>query len=245
MSLAGSGSYLTISGKASARREPVQPPASGNSWAPGRSNMHPGYENMASAPAIAHVSSLSAGILSEPAETPARSSLDPLRRKLMACTMNRAFLALLVLSLSACAMHTAREADPNVNKNAAGLAAGGYDVVSYFDGKAQQGVRHHQAEHRGATYRFSSERNLKRFKSDPASYLPEFGGYCAFGVATKSEKFPTNPETFRVQDGRLLLFFHAPHEGQVVDTSGMWDQAPANQLKSARKNWHSMVRSTE
>lgn len=35
-------------------------------------------------------------------------------------------------------------------------------------------------------WNFSSEKNLSLFAADPEKYAPQYGGYCAYGVATDS-----------------------------------------------------------
>jgi len=147
--------------------------------------------------------------------------------------------AILCLSVAACASHQ-NAVDPDVNKDASGLALGGYDPVAYFDGAAQPGSPNHELTYRGATYLFASARNRERFERDPEAYLPAFGGYCAFGVAAKQAKVPANPKTFRIQDGRLLLFFNGPFEGQVVDTSKFWDKDPVGMLRDADAHWKTL-----
>jgi len=122
-----------------------------------------------------------------------------------------------------------------------GIAAQGYDVVSYVDdGKAVRGRRNLAAHHGGATYLFASKAHRRAFLSNPSRYLPEFGGYCAFAVAKKQAKVQPNPETFRIQNGRLLLFFNGPFEGKIVDTSAMWDESPDSMLIEADSNWPSV-----
>lgn len=77
----------------------------------------------------------------------------------------------------------------------------GYDVVSYFDpGKAAKGSRETSLLFRsypppsatGPTsgdpwheFWFSSRENKEKFREDPSAYLPRFGGFCAWGLATE------------------------------------------------------------
>jgi len=84
-------------------------------------------------------------------------------------------------------------------------AVQGYDVVSYQTGKRPiRGNGNFVHTYEGATYQFSSKKNLKAFKKDPAKYAPAYGGYCAFGVSV-SKKFIGDPEVWRVVDGKLYL----------------------------------------
>lgn len=114
-------------------------------------------------------------------------------------TFTRRVLLPFLLALSLAAL-----AGP-VNVDASGLAIHGHDPVAYFtEGKAVAGRIEHEASHGGARYRFASETNRRRFEADPAMYLPQYGGYCAFGVA-QGAKPDIDPQAFRIVDGRLYL----------------------------------------
>lgn len=85
------------------------------------------------------------------------------------------------------------------------VGAGGYDLVSYYkDGKAVRGTGWHVAVHEGTTYLFSSKGNRKQFVKAPEQYLPQYGGYCAFGAAM-GKKFYADPTVWKVVDGKLYL----------------------------------------
>lgn len=118
------------------------------------------------------------------------------------------------------------------------LAIGGYDLVSYFTAnKAVKGNATHTATHGGAIYHFSSEKNQKAFKADPTKYLPQCDGYCAWGVAEKGTKFPINPETFTVSDGKLYLFFNGDFEGQPFNTLTEWKKEEKKYLTTINSAW--------
>lgn len=125
-----------------------------------------------------------------------------------------------------------------VDKN--GLAIGGYDVVSYFSEGAMKGKKSISTQHDGATYYFSSQKNLNMFKADPDKYLPQYGGYCAWGVAEKMSKFPINPETFDVVDGKLYLFFDGDFKGKPLNTMLPWNAETTKLTEAANKNWMAM-----
>jgi len=124
--------------------------------------------------------------------------------------------------------------DP-IDKN--GLAIGGYDVVAYFSNTATKGSAKYAIQHEEATYHFSSKENQQKFKKDPAKYLPQFGGYCAWGVAEKSSKFPINPETFDVVDGKLYLFFNGPFKGSTFNSLDPWSAQTTKLTRAAHENW--------
>jgi len=85
------------------------------------------------------------------------------------------------------------------------LALRGYDTVSYFTvGKPQLGTIRHAVAHNGAIYWFTSENNKKLFEADPGAYLPQYGGFCAFGV-TQTTKFDGDPLLWNIHNGKLYL----------------------------------------
>jgi YHS domain-containing protein len=123
-----------------------------------------------------------------------------------------------------------------VDKN--GLAIGGYDVVAYFTtNTATKGTAAFIAENQGVTYHFSSVENLNEFKKNPSKYLPQTGGYCAWGVSEKNTKFPTNPETFKVINGKLYLFFDGDYNGSPFNTLTEWNKDEKKNLSTIDANW--------
>ncbi len=89
--------------------------------------------------------------------------------------------------------------------NPSNVGAGGYDVVSYFkDSRATPGSGWHVAIHDGTAYLFSSKANRKTFMKSPQKYLPEFGGYCAYGAAV-GKKFFADPTVWKIVEGKLYL----------------------------------------
>jgi len=85
-----------------------------------------------------------------------------------------------------------------------GIAVGGYDVVSYFDGGAQKGTTEHSTEWNGATFHFASGAHRDAFTQDPERYIPQYGGYCSFGMGF-GKAATADPEAFIVQDDKLHL----------------------------------------
>lgn len=121
-----------------------------------------------------------------------------------------------------------------------GLAIGGYDVVAYFSGTAQKGSSKIATKHNGATYYFSSAENKSKFEKAPKNFLPQFGGYCAWGVGAKETKVPINPETFDIVDGKLYLFFNGDFNGEHFNTLEPWNAETTKLLSDAHKNWDKM-----
>ena len=96
------------------------------------------------------------------------------------------------------------------------VALGGYDCVSYYAPGATSPVLG-EAEHEEKTYnvvqgdvryRFASPGNAEAFKTEPKhKYLPQFGGFCATGVA-KNVLLHADPRCFSIagDDDKLFLF---------------------------------------
>ena len=125
-------------------------------------------------------------------------------------------------------------ADP-IDVDANGVAIKGYDPVSYFTvGEATMGKTDFSTQYQGASYRFASAENRELFLANPEKYAPAFGGFCAFGT-TFSKKIPTDPQAWKIVDGRLYLNSGAKaHELWQNDTSG--NISKANDLWMAIKD---------
>ena len=88
------------------------------------------------------------------------------------------------------------------------IALSGFDVVSYHVAKApQKGHPSFQVKWSGAYWRFASQTNMRKFKANPKKFAPEFGGYCASGMAGGGEEVHAcNPTVYTFQEGRLIVF---------------------------------------
>ncbi len=85
------------------------------------------------------------------------------------------------------------------------LAMHGYDPVAYFtQDRPMRGLDAFAHVHEGVAYRFTSEAHLEAFKDDPERYLPQYGGFCAFGVSV-GKKFDGDPHLWKIEDGKLYL----------------------------------------
>lgn len=64
------------------------------------------------------------------------------------------------------------------------IAVGGYDPVAFFtDGKPTPGDPGITSTHKGAIYLFASKAHKTQFEANPEKYVPQFGGFCAYGAA--------------------------------------------------------------
>ena len=118
-----------------------------------------------------------------------------------------------------------------------GVAIGGYDVVSYFQDGPKRGFEGFSAKHNEVTYYFFTKENRDAFQKAPEKYLPQFDGYCAWGVGAKQAKFPIDPESYDIVDGKLYLFFNAPFEGERFETILDWNNRTTELKAAAHKYW--------
>ena len=89
-----------------------------------------------------------------------------------------------------------------------GKAIRGYDAVAFhLDQKAIPGTKTYTYQWKGADWQFANQQHLDSFKLHPDKYAPQYGGYCAFGVAD-SHKAPTETGTWTVKDGKLYFNYN-------------------------------------
>ncbi len=122
--------------------------------------------------------------------------------------------------------------------DAGGVALRGYDVVNYFTAnEARRGSKAHAVPYKGATFYFVNEANKQAFEADPEQYLPQYGGWCAFAMATQGAEVPSDPETFKLRDGKLYLFFNDYYQGAPFNTIVPWNADEAELVRKANANW--------
>lgn len=86
------------------------------------------------------------------------------------------------------------------------LGMHGFDPVSMFEADAPQiGDAKFTSEHDGVDYYFASAETKAAFDADPAAMLPQFGGFCAFGVYA-GKKLDGDVRYADIVDGKLYLF---------------------------------------
>ena len=92
-----------------------------------------------------------------------------------------------------------------VNVDSKGVILKGYDAVAYFtQGKPVKGNSAIKSTHDGATYLFASAENKAAFDKNPAKYVPQYGGFCAYGVSVGVLSDIEGPGGF-VHDGKLYV----------------------------------------
>ena len=106
-------------------------------------------------------------------------------------------------------------------------------VIVLFQKKAVKGKSTLASTHDGVVYYFSSQANKDLFLKNPSSYEPQYGGWCAFAMGDYGEKVEINPETFKIIDGKLYLFYNAFFN----NTLKSWNKDETNLKKKADTNW--------
>lgn len=118
------------------------------------------------------------------------------------------------------------------------VAIQGYDPVAYFmQKKAVKGKKEITASYEGVTYNFSSQANKDAFIKSPNSYEPQYGGWCAYAMGANGEKVEVDPDTFKIVNGKLFLFYNA----YFNNTLKSWNKDEANLNKKADANWKKFI----
>ncbi len=143
-----------------------------------------------------------------------------------------AIIALLITTTTFAQNKTANNID---NSN---IALQGYSPVSYLDlNLAQIGNKNFKSEHNKIAYYFTSKEQKASFDKNPTKYLPQYGGFCAFGIYAGA-KFRTDPNKFIVVDGKYFLYLY----NVELDAQQLWmAEKNHNKLKStADNNWEKL-----
>ncbi len=121
----------------------------------------------------------------------------------------------------------------------------GHDVVAYFtQGRHALGAPQINSVYEGVTFRFASAAHKALFDANPAKYLPQYGGYCANGLAY-GIPWGGDADTWIMVGGKLYIFGGAASKaaflldvpGNIALADGYW----ANEVKGN----NSMVQRTK
>jgi len=136
------------------------------------------------------------------------------------------FAAIIAVAISAGSF----AADIQMNTDANDLAIHGYDAVSYFTKSGPvKGSSKYSASYKDAIYHFATESNRDAFRADPAKYAPQFGGYCAMGVAL-NKKLDVDPMAWHIEGGKLYLNLNKQVQKK------WFEDVPGN-ITTAERNW--------
>ena len=128
-----------------------------------------------------------------------------------------------------------RNTEYNLEKK---VAIQGYDPVAYFtQKKAVKGKTTFATTYEGVIYNFSSQANKDLFLKNPSSYEPQYGGWCSYAMGAAGEKVEIDPETFKIVDGKLNLFYNAFFN----NTLKSWNKDEVNLKKKADASWKKFI----
>jgi YHS domain-containing protein len=151
--------------------------------------------------------------------------------------MKNIIILSIAIFLSSCAAKK-QGSEINIRKvdGVENVAVKGIDVVSYFEKaktgevKPKKGLATNYVEINDVKWYFSSQKNLETFKSNPEKYMPQYGGYCAYGVSVPKQKIDIDPNAWKIHNGKLYLNYTRP-------TQDIWLQNIEDHIESANENW--------
>lgn len=121
---------------------------------------------------------------------------------------------------------------PSYNQDDHRVAIKGYDTVAYFlESRPVPGSEKFSYEWEDAYWHFASAENRELFQANPARYSPQFGGYCAMGIAF-GQYVDIDPEAWTIVDGKLYL----NKSIEVRDTR--WRKESGKYIPEAENNWN-------
>ncbi len=115
-----------------------------------------------------------------------------------------------------------------------GLALDGYDPVAYFTrGRAVRGSPAYAVMWKGAIWQFASNRNRDLFEANPYAFAPQYGGFCAYGVAM-GMAIASDPTAWQIVDGRLYLT-----HSHIVQR--VWKMDTKHLIQTADSHWPAVL----
>ena len=161
-------------------------------------------------------------------------------------SISRRILTTLALSsalvLGGCAAINAQNPSGNlrpVNAHVVGEQSAvmlkGHDVVAYFtQGKHALGDAKFASTFENVTFHFASAEHKALFDKEPTKYIPQFGGYCANGVAY-GIPWGGDADTWRIESGKLYIF------GGKESKDAFELDVPGN-MKLAQQYWDNEIK---
>lgn len=111
-----------------------------------------------------------------------------------------------------------------------GVALGGYDPVSYFKlGVATKGNPVFTVFYLGSNWHFVSQEHLSAFKADPDQFVPQFGGFCSYGMC-RGYAADTHPDAWTIVDNKLFM-------NHSLLIRSKWNENQNGCIDKANLNW--------
>jgi YHS domain-containing protein len=144
----------------------------------------------------------------------------------------------IMFSLLACFLIVHSNAQQSEVFAPGGTAINGYDAVAFFkEAKPVKGSDKYSYQYKGATWLFSNQEDREAFINMPEKYVPQYGGYCAYGTS-QGHKATTQPETWTIVNDKLYFNY----DNQVKQ---MWEKDQAHLIEVADQKWPAVKLSKE
>lgn len=122
-----------------------------------------------------------------------------------------------------------------VSIDSQGVILRGCDAVAYFkERKPVKGDPSIKSVYKDATYLFASAENKAEFDKNPGKYIPQYGGFCAYGVANGVLVDPSE-DSFAVYKGKLYL---CGNDGTLKSFKSDIE----SNIEKANKNWEQLAK---
>jgi hypothetical protein len=127
-------------------------------------------------------------------------------------------------------------AKSEIHKNWQGIAIKGYDPVAYHkEGKPVKGSNKYELTWKDAQWRFASAEHRDLFKTDPETYAPRYGGYCAWAVSQGYTASVDPENAWTIFEGKLYLNYN-------VEVKEKWQMDIPGNIKKADANWPGVLK---
>jgi hypothetical protein len=107
-----------------------------------------------------------------------------------------------------------------VNRTKEGVGIVGYDPVAYFDGAPAVGKADIELVYQGTKYRFAR---------DPARFVPQYGGCCAWAVS-RGYTATIDPLARKIVANKLYLNYS-------IAVQKMWEREVKGNIEKGDANW--------
>lgn len=120
-----------------------------------------------------------------------------------------------------------------------GVAIRGYDPVSYFTlNKGVKGKKEFSISYLDVKYYFTTQADRDAFQANPPKYEPQYGGWCAYAMGKEGSKVEVDPETFKIINGKLFLFYNR----FFTNTLKSWNLDEPHLHEEADANWQKLIK---
>ena len=96
---------------------------------------------------------------------------------------------------------------------------------------------HFAFSYHGVSYHFANVADQNSFQANPQKFEPQYGGWCAYAMGHDGSKVEIDPETFKIINGKLFLFYNRFFN----NTLKAWNQDESKLHMQADANWQKIL----